>query len=357
MTAAHRVGGSPRDEPSPPEGSGRHRGRVAVLDGGYESYDDERRLLDAAGYDLDIFDGGRHDTPAKIAFARGADGILVRWTVLDGPALDAVPSVRAVVRYGVGYENIDIPAATARGVLVSNVQGYASHSVSDHALALILACVRDLRSGTDDVRRSFGAPPRRRVPELRELSLGIVGLGRIGSALCAKARPLFREVIACDPYIDPGRFAELGALRLDIDELTARADVVSLHCNLTPETMGLFDRARIAALEPGAILVNTSRGPVVDEEALLDALREGRLHAAAADVYHDEPPLADRDGLLAHPRFVGTGHYAWYSSPAARELQRKAAENLAALLGGGLPDDCLNPEALGRGPDGGSGTG
>lgn len=250
------------------------------------------------------------------------------------------------MRYGVGYDNIDLDAASARGILVCNVQGYANHSVSDHALALMLACVRSLRSGMEQLRTNYASPPNAHMLELHEMTLGIVGLGRIGGTLCAKARGLFRRVVACDPYIPAERFSELGAEACSLEELLAVSDVVSLHCNLTDETHHIlnartFDRAR-----PNAIIVNTARGPVVDEDALTAALESGRVFAAGIDVFEDEPPKSNRDPLLSHPRVVATGHYAWYSERASRELQRRAALNLEAMLRGEIPEDCLNRAAL-----------
>ena len=316
--------------------------RVAVVDGGYGRYDIERKILAATGATLDCVPSDVTTRAGRMAFARGAVGLLVRGSMIDSEFLDAAPSVTSVVRYGIGYDNIDLDAATRRGVLVCNVRGYANQSVSDHALALILSCVRGLRQGQQQLRSHYGAPPRTHVPDLRDLSLGIVGLGRIGGTLSVKARGLFKRVLACDPYIPAERFAELGAEALDFDALLPASDVISIHCNLTEETRLLFDRAALARMRPNAILINTARGPVVDEEALLDALQEERLYGAGIDVFWDEPPGADRDELLAHPHFVGTGHYAWFSTEASLDLRRRAAGNMAALLSGEIPEDTLN---------------
>jgi D-3-phosphoglycerate dehydrogenase len=322
--------------------------RVVVVDRGYETYAAEEALLAEAGYVLELFEGDRHDTAAKLALARGAAGAFVRWTAIDANALDAIPTVKALVRYGVGYDNIDLEAATRRGVAVANVQGYANHAVSDHALALLLACVRGLRSAAEALRPRYTLPPRTPVPELRHMTLGIVGLGRIGGTLCTKVRPLVRRVLASDPYISPERFTRLGAEPCGLDRLLARSDVVTLHCNLTAETRLLIGRQALAHMRPTAILINTSRGPTVDEEALLEALTQGRILAAGLDVFWDEPPGADRSDLLAHPNVVATGHYAWYSEGAMAELQERAARNMVALLRGAAPEDCLNPEVFPR---------
>lgn len=323
--------------------------RVVVVDTGYDSYDQEVEILGRSGYSIELFFGDRLDTASKAAFARGAVGIFVRWTTVDGAFLDTVSTLKAVARYGVGYDNIDLAAVSARGIPVCNVQGYANHSVSDHALALILACVRSLRLGMKQLRSHYEAPPNAHMPELHEMTLGIVGLGRIGGTLCTKARGLFRRVVACDPYIRAERFAALGAEACSLDALLDASDVVSLHCNLSGETRHLLNARTFDRMRPNAVIVNTARGPVVDEDALTAALESGKVFAAGIDVFEDEPPQSNRDSLLSHPRVVATGHYAWYSERASREVQRRAALNLEAMLRGELPADCLNREELRRG--------
>lgn len=320
--------------------------RVVVIDPGYASYDPEVEILGGAGYALDFFPGEKLDTEGKARFARGAVGMFVRWTKIDGPFLDTTATVRAFVRCGVGYDNVDLEAASARGIPVCNVRGYANHSVSDHALALILACVRGLRAGMEQMRPKYNTPAHTHMPELHELTLGIIGLGQIGGTLCTKARGLFHRVLACDPYIPAERFHDVGAEACSLDALLAGSDVVTLHCNLTHETHHLLNAQTIARMRPNVIVINTARGPVVDEEALTAALQAQKVFAAGIDVFQDEPPRANRDALVSHPRVIATGHYAWYSERASRELQRRAALNLEAMLRGELPPDCLNRDEL-----------
>lgn len=319
--------------------------RVVVIDTGYKTFEVEQEIFARIGATLDVFDGERHDRESKIAFSQGADGILLRWTEIDDAFLDAVPGVKALVRYGIGYDNIDLAAASRHNVRVANVQGYANHSVSDHALALLLASVRGFIPSPklERFRGTYGAPPRNDIPELKDLTLGIVGLGRIGGTLCGKAQGLFRRVLACDPYIPRERFECLNAQPCDLDTLLAESDAVSIHCNLTDETRLMFDARALAKMRPGAFLVNTARGPVVDEDALREAIDRGHLCAAGLDTFWDEPPLENRDALLQNERVIATGHYAWYSIPASQELQRRAAENMVRFLCGGIPEDCLNP--------------
>lgn len=322
--------------------------RIVILDKGYGSYEPERQVVEAAGYTLEVFQGEYLDRNGRIEFTRGSEGIIVRWSIIDGAFMDALPGLKAIVRCGVGYENVDVAAATARGIRVANVQGYANHCASDHALALIFACARGLCLGQRLFKETFGHAPRLDMTELRHATLGIVGLGQIGGTLAQKAQTLFRRVLASDPYIPEERFAAMGAFRADLDALLEESHVISLHCSLTPETTHLINRAAFHKMKQRPILVNTARGLVVDESALLDALNEDRIHSAGLDVFSKEPPTPALDALLAHPRVIATGHYAFYSETAMRELQRRAAENLVALLRGETPHDCLNPEvALG----------
>lgn len=318
--------------------------KIAVLDTGYESFQYEEELLRENGYDFEVFPGLKSDIDGKIRFASDAVGILIRWTDINDSFLDQTPFLKAIVRYGTGYENIDLEEVSKRGILVSNVNGYASHSVSDHALALMYSCARALPQGQKEVKSLFGAPPVERIMEFHEKKLGIIGLGRIGGTLSNKARYLFKEVLAYDPYIRRDRFAEVGAKEATFDQLLKESDVISLHCNLTEETQGLIDENTFDRMGKVPILINTSRGPVVNESALVKALDNGKIFKAGIDVYNTE--LADElpQSLIGHPLILTTGHYAWYSERSNIELQRKAADNMLDLLQGRIPEDCLNPD-------------
>jgi D-3-phosphoglycerate dehydrogenase len=316
---------------------------IVVLDTGYKSYEYEKMLFTNAGYDFRLFPGNRNDRIAKLEFAREAVGVLIRWTKIDDKFLNATQNLKAIVRYGVGYDNIDVEAAIAHQVKVSIVQSYANQSVSDHTLALIYACARALPKGQKELKTLFGQPPIEKIFELHNKTLGIIGLGRIGSTFCLKAKPLFKKVLAHDPYIPDQRFKKFGASKSEINELLSESDVISLHCNLTDETKGLIDIHKFFLMRKRPVLINTSRGPVINENDLLTALNKGLIHSAGVDVFEDEPPLEKQDELLAHPNLIATGHYAWYSDTALKELQKRAADNLLSMLQNKIPDDCLNP--------------
>lgn len=317
---------------------------IAVIDPGYDSYEYERRLFEENNFGFEVFSGERHDRESKVAFAANAVGILLRWTQVDEAFLLRLPNLKAIVRYGVGYDNIDISAAERHGVRVANVQSYANHAVSDHALALLLSCSRLLPLGQGSLRGNFGKPPFTDIVELANKTLGIIGLGRIGGTLCRKAQPLFGRILAVDPYIPAERFDRLGALQCELRTLLHESDAISLHCNLTHETRSLIDSSAFAMMARRPILVNTARGPIVEEGALLEALRQGAVHSVGMDVYSEEPPGEDMNPLLSHPRVIATGHYAWYSIRSSEILQKRAADNLLALLRGADVEDELRDE-------------
>jgi len=317
--------------------------KIVVLDTGYDSFAYEEKLFSDAGYKFEIFPGGRHDRSGKMRFAANAEGIMIRWTEIDDEFLNATPRLKAIVRYGVGYDNVKLESANRFHVKVSNVQGYANHAVSDHAIAMIYGCARALMQGRSTLLKNFGAAPIHEILEFHDKTIGIIGLGRIGGTLCGKVKALFQRVLAADPYISDERFIALGADKTDLNYILQNCDVISIHCNLTEETKNMINSESIALIKRTPILINTARGPVMDEDAIYTALNEGKLHSVGLDVFHDEPPRENRRKLLDHPRVIATGHYAWYSTRSMVELQKRAADNMLSMLKGLLPEDCLNP--------------
>ena len=316
---------------------------VVILDSGYQSYEFEQELFESHGFSLKIHPTYQGEKAEKREFARNAAGILVRHTPIDEEFLTGLKNLKAVVRYGVGYDNVDVAACTKHGIKVANVQGYASHSVSDHALSMMFACSRAMWNTKLQIKEKFAAPPVEDVFELHDKTLGIIGLGRIGSEFCKKASPLFQRVLAADPYKPDSHFNELSSRKVSLPELLEKSDVISIHCNLTAETNHLLDRTAFSLMHKKPVVINTSRGEVIDEKALLDALNSGKIHSAGLDVYENEPTTVRQEELINHSRTICTGHYAWYSDAAAIELQKRAARNLLNFLLGNLVEDCLNP--------------
>ena len=316
--------------------------KVIILDSGYKSYAFEKDLFEGNGFQLNIHPLYKGEKAEKIAFAKDADGILVRHTTIDEEFLSRVNNLKAVVRYGVGYDNIDVEACTRFGVKVANVQGYANHSVSEHALALMFSCTRALWDTRNQVTKKFAAPPAEDIFELNEKTLGIIGLGRIGSKLSQKATSLFENIIGYDPYKSLRYFNRFPVHKVEIEELLEKADIISLHCNLTEETTHLLNKSAFSLMKKRPVIINTSRGETIDEKALLEALNSGQIHSAGLDVFENEPPTDAQQGLINHPRTICTGHYAWYSDRAAEELQKRAARNLLHLLNDEQIEDQLN---------------
>jgi len=315
---------------------------VVIIDSGYKSYAFEKELFKKNGFSLKIYPIYKGDPSGKRNFAKDADGILVRHTTIDEAFLSEMKNLKAVVRYGVGYDNIDIEACSKCGVKVANVQGYANHAVSDHAIALMFSCTRALWNPEFQLLKEFGSPPFPDIIELHDKILGIIGIGRIGSEFCKKASPFFSQVLACDPYKPESHFNQLSVQRVELNELLEKSDVISLHCNLTIETKHLLNKEKFMIMKKKPVIINTSRGEVISEKALLYALNSNKIHSAGLDVYENEPITDRQKKLVNHPRTICTGHYAWYSDKASLELQRRAALNLLNLLLGNTVEDCLN---------------
>lgn len=316
--------------------------KIVILDSGYTSYAFEKELFESNGFELKIHPTYEGQKAEKIEFAKEADGILVRHTQIDEAFIGQMQNLKAVVRYGVGYDNIDVEACKKYGVKAANVQGYANHSVSDHALGFMFACARGMWDTHKQVIEKFATPPVDDIFELHDKTLGIMGLGRIGSELAKKASPLFKEIIASDPYKSQKYCNRFSVRKVTQEELLKTADIISLHCNLTEETRHILNVDSFYEMKKRPVIINTSRGETIDEQALLQALNNGTIHSAGLDVYENEPTTEKQRQLIDHPRTICTGHYAWYSDHAAFELQKRAAQNLFDFLAGKSVEDELS---------------
>lgn len=292
-----------------------------------------------------------------IACTAGADGVVCSgpvqpWT---GRVIRALRNCRIIASLGIGYDRIDLETATEKGIVVTNVPDYCIDEVSTHAIALMLALNRRLSVLDHAVRQSVVnfVPPNRSavdrvihpVLRLRDQVLGVVGLGRIGTATALKALGLGMRVIAFDPYVWDAVMRSHGVEPVDWDTLLTSADMISVHCSLTEETRGLVDDRAISKMKPGAYLINTARGEVVDESALIRALSDGRIGGAGLDVTGNDP-LPEEDPLRAAPNTILTGHAAWYSTQAdsAVEFWHKAMAQVAQALKGHWPIYSVNPQ-------------
>lgn len=283
---------------------------------------------------------------------RGVDGLLALLTDrVDAELLDAAgPGLKVISNFAVGYDNVDVPQATARGIPVGNTPGVLTETTADLAFALLMAAARRVVEGADYVRagewHTWG-PTLLLGYDVYGATLGIVGLGRIGRALARRAAGFEMRVLYYDPFCDAGKGAAQGAeVRCTLDELLAESDFISLHVPLTAATHHLIGARALAQVKPSAVLVNTSRGPVVDPDALYDALASGQLAYAALDVTEPEPLPAGHK-LLTLPNCLVVPHIASASHATRTRMAHMAADNLLAGLRGTRLPHCVNPEVYG----------
>lgn len=321
--------------------------RVLVTDYAWPSLEIEREALGKIGAELVVASTGEEGELQ--ALAPQADAILTNWKPVTGNTLAKASKCLIVSRYGVGVDNIDVEAATAHGIVVTNVPDYCMDEVSTEAMALLLCGARrimiydrQIRAGGWDMRA--GLP----FPRLWGLTLGIVGFGRIGRAVAPKAQAFGLRVIAHDPYIDQQEMVKRNVTPTGFDALLRESDFVTLHVPLTPETTKVIGRGALGKMKRTAWLINTARGGVVDTEALAVALKEGRIAGAGLDVMPQEPPAVD-DPLRSLPNVVMTPHSAFYSEGSLQELQAKAAKRIVDVFTGRTPDHIINPAVLEQG--------
>ena len=271
----------------------------------------------------------------------GVRAIIAGTKPLRAEDLDAATGLEIVVRTGVGYDSVDVDAATTRGIPVCITAGANRQAVAEHVFTLMLGAARRVSENITNL--SDGSWQQLTGRELRGATLGILGFGSIGKAVAGIARAFGMEVIAYDPYFDEEYAAAHGVRRAERDEVLAEADFVTLHLFLDDSTRNLIDAERLAMMKSDAILINTARGGIVDEDALVEAVRDGVIGGAALDVFATEP-LPQDSPLLHTPGILATTHVAGATREARGESGRMAAENVIAVLGGGAAQFVVNPE-------------
>jgi D-3-phosphoglycerate dehydrogenase / 2-oxoglutarate reductase len=308
--------------------------KVLVTDSDYPSLDIEADVLAAAGHQL--LTASCKTPEGVIEAAAGVDALLVQYAPITAAVFEALPQLRVVTRYGVGVDVVDLEAASRHGVWVCNVPDYGTAEVALHAVAMLLALLRNLAGHDREVRAGhwnyqLGGELRRP----GSLTLGVVGLGRIGRMAAERAAPWFGTAVGYDPYLPDSEWPD-GLERLDLQDVFARSSAITLHLPLTEATFGLVGTDLLERMPMGSYLVNTARGGLVDLDALLEALESGRLAGVALDVFPAEPPPREHP-LLTHPRALITPHVAWYSTDSEVELRRKAAQNIVDWARTGRP--------------------
>jgi D-3-phosphoglycerate dehydrogenase len=310
---------------------------VVVTDQVFPSIATETRLLTGIGARLLVADGTADGVAAAAA---GADALLNTYLPITDELLAAAPGCKIVARYGIGVDNVDLAAAQRRGVVVTNVPDYSVEEVAVHTLGLLLSLLRRLPDGVRLVAAGgWGLDGLRPIRRVSGLQVGLVGFGRIARLLASYLAALGSQVVVHDPFVTPG---EGIPPLVSLGELLAGSDAVSLHAPLTPATCGLIGTAELAAMKPSAVLVNTARGPLVDVDALIEALWAGQIRAAALDVLDAEPPAPGRIPNDV-PNLLVTPHMAYYSEESIIESQRKAATQVIKVLTGREPDYQVTP--------------
>jgi D-3-phosphoglycerate dehydrogenase len=316
---------------------------VAVADSVFPNLDPAGEVLSRIGAELRL---AEKPTPEDILqIARGADALLVTYAKVSADMIRQMARCRIIARFGIGVDNVDIAAATDAGIVVTRVPDYCIDEVSDHTLALLLALARKIpfaNSHAHEGRWEMSAVVP--IHRLRGRVLGLVGFGRIPQLVAPKAKACGLKVVTHDPYVSQDITTAAGVETVDFAELLKVSDYVSIHTPLVPETAGLFNAEVFRQMKPTAYLINTARGPIVDEVALAHALDAGQLAGAALDVLSQEPPTASP--LLGRINVILTPHMSFYSVESLVELQTKAAEEVVCVLTGRAPRNPVNPEAL-----------
>ena len=318
--------------------------KIVITDHRFPDVAQEQQAVVAAGGTLVV---GQAATEEQVAdLCRDADGVLTVRAPVTRRAISAMERCRIIVRYGIGLDTVDLPAATERGIMVANVPDYCLDEVSDHALTLLLMLSRQMIPAISLAREGIWSvatmPPLQR---LRGQTCGLVGCGRIGSLLAGKVKSLGMNVIVYDPYLNEARAREMGSARVSFDGLLSRANFISLHAPLTDETRHIFGAAAFSKMKKAAYLINTARGGLIDEASLIAALDAGQISGAGLDVLESETDVTPlRAALVHHPKVIVTAHTAWLSDEARATLQRRAIEQALACLGDKIPYGLVNRE-------------
>jgi len=307
----------------------------------------ERAMLAEFGAEMTATDA--MDEEGLISATRDADAVLVNRAQITRRVIENMRRCQVILRKGVGYDVLDVDAATEHDILICTLPDIWTDEVANQAMGLLLACNRRLLALDRSLRAGgWRSYKQIHIGQLRDETLGIVGFGRIGSAVARRAVPFGMEILAYDPYLTQPPAREAGVRMVSaLDEILERADFMSLHCPLTTETHHLIDEPRLRRMKQTAYVINTSRGPVIDQPALMRALQEGWIAGAGLDVFEEEPPARD-DRLLQMDNVVLAPHNGFYSDPSVERMHVRSAEEVIAVLSGCWPRGLLNTELRSR---------
>lgn len=318
--------------------------KIVVTDTDFEDNAIEVAMAQEAGVDIALFN--ERSPESIIKNACDADGIVTSYGEFDAKVFEALPQLKVVSRTGIGYDTIDVEAATRAKTAVCVVPGYGTEVVSDHAITLALCSLRRLNETDADMRSGIWDYTRHRpYGQVYGRTFGVIGMGEIGRAVARKAAGLGFQVVCYSRSLKPGRRTPEGYRILAFEEVLKMADVLSFHTALTPNTHHMLNRENMTLLKSGAVVVNTSRGAVIDTVALAEALCEDRLWGAGIDVFEEEPIATDHP-ILRAPHTVLSPHVAYWSEESGDELHRRSMQAALDVVLGKRPLDCLNPGVL-----------
>lgn len=314
--------------------------RVVITDYQFENLEQEFEIIRGAGHELEV-----HNSKKKeeiISAVRDADAVMIEFAVIDKEIIDSMEKCRMIIKYGVGVNTVDIEAASRRGIYVCNVPDYGVDEVSNHAITMILMLAKKIQIESNAFRAGeWGQSQIIPLHRFAGSTVGLAGFGRIPRLVAKKLKGFEVKIVAFDPYVPDCVFDESGVEKVGFDALCSESDYISVHCPLNSETRHMFSLDAFRRMKPSCFFVNTSRGPVVDEDALVFALENKLINGAGIDVYEHEP-LAPDSRLFGFQNVILTPHCAWYSEEAVRSLQKKAALEVVNVLAGNMPFNCVN---------------
>jgi len=315
--------------------------KVVVTDDRHGDFSVEKEVLSAIGAEVLVCNC---DTKEEvIRECKDADGVLLNLSPMPAEVIEQLKQCKVIARYGVGYDNVDVSACTKKGIYVANVPDYCAEEVSDQALALLMACVRKVVHSDTQIRQGrWNIAKEMKIHRMEGKTFALLGFGMIAKAFLRKIKGFNpSKILVFDPFVDAETIASFGAFKAEWEMVFKEADYISVHIPLNAHTKGIVDEKAFALMKPSAILVNTSRGAVIDERALINALKSKTINCAGLDVFETEP-IQSGNNLIKLDNCVLTDHVGWYSVESIIELKRKAAENVRDVLKGGKPKYPVN---------------
>ncbi|KKI92157.1 2-hydroxyacid dehydrogenase [Bacillus sp. SA1-12] len=308
--------------------------KVLLTDYEFEHLQYEEKIFLESGLDIEFIKAQCRTEEEVIDQAKDVDAILNQYAPLSRRVIESLENTKIISRYGVGVNTINLDAAKEKGITVANVPDYGMEEVSNHALALLLSWARKVTLLNNEVKKGkWDFKACMPIHRFNEQTVGVLGFGRIPRRFIEKVKPLGFKTVAYDPFVSAEEMVAVGVQKMELDDLIRKADFLSIHVPLIPDTFHLINEERLLQMKRNAVIINTARGPIIDENALAVALKKGIIAGAALDVTEEEP-VSIESPLLQMDNVIITPHSAWYSEEAMIELRQKAAKNIVYVLNG-----------------------